>query len=268
VRRDRSASARRDEPSLGYAARVLLAHDHAGTGSPVVLLHSWACDRRMFTPQWEPLIDAGHHVVRVDFRGFGDTPAATEPYSDADDLRVVVDAIGLDQVALVGSSGSGMVAQEFAARWPERVSRLMLLCTAGAGQEPTPDISEFWQRERELLAADDLDGAVELNVRTLLGPAADAATRALMAQMQRHTFEVQLAAPEVEPIEADYDLSAITAQTVVVVGGHDLRFFAEIADRLLTAVPAARRVGLDWAGHLPSLEDPARFNPVLLDFLG
>jgi 3-oxoadipate enol-lactonase len=246
---------------------VLLAHDHAGAGSPVVLLHSWACDRRMFAPQWESLIDAGHQVVRVDFRGFGDTPPATEPYNDTDDLRAVVDALDLDRIAVVASSGSGMVAQEFAARWPDRVSRLMLVCTAGAGVEPTPDVAEFWQRERELMEAEDVDGAVELNVRTLLGPAADDATRALMAQMQRRTFEIQLSAPEVEPIEVDYDLADITAPALVVVGGHDLRFFAEIADDLMQRIPAARRVDLDWAGHLPSLEDPGRFNPLLLEFL-
>src|SRR5262249_49107425 len=113
----------------------------------------------------------------------------------------------------------------------------------------------------------DVDGAVELNVRTLLGPAADEATRALMADMQRRTFEIQLAATEVEPIEVDYDLTAVTAPSLGVVGGHDLRFFAEIARGLLQRSPAARRVDLDWAGHLPSLEDPGRFNPLLLEFL-
>jgi pimeloyl-ACP methyl ester carboxylesterase len=252
---------------LGYAARVLLAYDHAGAGSPVVLLHSSACDRRMFTPQWQPLIDAGHQVVRVDYRGFGDTPAATEPYNDADDVRAVVDALGLNEFALVGSSAGGLVGQEFAARWPERVSRLVLVCTAGTGHEPTPDVAEFWRRERELLEADDVDGAVEHNVTTLLGPAADDATRALMTQMQRRTFDIQLAAPEVEPIEVDFDVAAITAPTLVIVSEHDLRFFTEIADGLVDRIPSARRVWLDWAGHLPSLEDPARFNPILLDFL-
>jgi 3-oxoadipate enol-lactonase len=247
---------------------MLLAHDIDGAGDSVALLHSSVGDRRMFAAQWEPLLAAGYRVLRVDFRGAGETPAPTGPHNHADDLRDVLDEYEISRVALVGSSFGGRVAQEFAARWPDRVSRLVLLCAARAGHPETPDISAFAEQESELIDAGDLAAAVALNVTTFLGPEADDATRDLVARMQLHNFEVQLAGPEVDSTEVDYDVAAITAPTLVVSGGHDLAYFNQIAEYLGQQIAAARVVRLDWAGHLPSLEDPARLNPVLLDFLG
>ncbi len=246
---------------------MLIAHDLEGSGDPVALLHSSVADRRMFQPQWEPLLTAGYRLVRVDFRGAGETPAPTGPHNHAEDLRDVLDARGISRAAIVGSSFGGRVAQEFAARWPDRAAALVLLCAARAGFPATPDIEDFWTREAELLEAGDLDAAVSLNVSTLLGPAADAGARQLVARMQRHSFEVQLAAPDIEPVTVEYDITAITARTLVVSGAHDLPYFIEVAKSLAADIPAARHVHLDWAGHLPSIEGPAMLNPILLEFL-
>jgi pimeloyl-ACP methyl ester carboxylesterase len=221
----------------------------------------------MWQPQWETLQQAGFQTLRPDFRGFGDTPAPSEPYSNAEDVRDLLDSLGLDRVALVGSSFGGRIAQEFAARWPSRVTSLALVCAAMRGFPPTPDAIEFSDAEDALIERRDLDGAADLNVRTFLGPSASAVTRSLVAQMQRRAFEIQIDAPDVEQRVVEFDHAAITARTLVVSGDHDLEQFGQIADVLAERIPSARRVSLDWAGHLPSLEDPARFNPLLLDFL-
>jgi 3-oxoadipate enol-lactonase len=173
---------------------TVLAYDVAGDGPTVVLLHSSACDRRMWDSQLRMLIDAGHRVVRCDFRGHGQSPAPTEPFNAADDVRALLDSLGIGEAAIVGASYGGRVAQEIAARWPDRVSVLILLCAATRLHPPTASIMEFSAREEELLAAGDIAGAVELNVATLLGPAAPGATREMVTRMQRLTFEIQLAA--------------------------------------------------------------------------
>lgn len=239
----------------------------AGSGPVVVLLHSSVCDRRMWEPQWKPLQDAGFRTVRLDFAGFGDSPMPQDSYNNADDVRDLLDALGADEVTLVGSSFGGKVAQEFAARFPGRVTKLALICTADRDTEPTADIIAFSDAEEELLEKGDVAAAVELNVRTFVGPLAGDETRKSVAEMQQHSFEVQLAGGDVASLKPDYDLAAITATTLVVSGGHDVDYFGHIAERLTQVIPAARHVALDWAGHLPSLESPERFNPVLLDFL-
>jgi len=246
---------------------MVLAHDLDGTGDPVVLLHSGVADRRMWRPQCGPLLDAGYQAVRPDFRGHGESPMPTEPYNDADDVRDLLDSLGIERISLVGSSFGGRIAQQFAARWPDRVSALVLICPAADVRERTASVIAFGQREGELIEAGDVDGAVALNVETFVGPAASQSTRDLVTTMQRRAFDVQLAAPDVEEVRAEFDLKAITARTLVVAGRLDLDFFIGTAGDLAAIIPGAQLVELDWAGHLPSLEDPDRFNPVLLDFL-
>ena len=246
---------------------MTLAHDISGDGPTVVLLHSSVCDRRMWDPQWDLLIDAGFRVIRPDFRGFGETPAPTSGYDEASDIRDLIDAHGIERAVVVGSSFGGRAAQEFASRWPLRVTGLLLVCAATRLLPPTDDVLAFGAEEDALLDVGDLDGAVALNVRTWVGPGATESTREIVARMQRHAFEVQLPAPDVAPERDDFDLGAVTAPTLVVSGAHDLDYFDRVAELLTARIAGAEHRELDWAGHLPSLEDPARFNPLLLDFL-
>lgn len=249
---------------------MLLSHDVAGSGPAVLLLHSGVADRRM----WDDLVPAlGHSftVVRPDFRGFGQTPLPPGEYADADDLDALLDHLGIESAAVVGSSFGGRVALELATLHPGRVSSLVLLCAAYRGVEPTADVRAFGAEEDRLLEAGDVEGATELNVRTFLGPDARAATRDHLVEMQRHAFEVQIAADEQDPPPSprrvDVDLSAIAVDTVVVSGALDLDLFTQVAEVLAREIPGAESVVLDWAGHLPSLERPDAVLALLLDVL-
>ena len=73
---------------------MILAHDDEGDGPAVVLLHSSVCDRRMWQRQAEVLTAAGHRVIRPDFQGFGESPAPTGSYDEADDVRELLDERG------------------------------------------------------------------------------------------------------------------------------------------------------------------------------
>jgi pimeloyl-ACP methyl ester carboxylesterase len=212
----------------------------------------------MWEPQW-PI--AGHRAVRCDFRGYGSSPAATVPYRDADDVIELLDHLAIDRTALVGSSHGGSVALEIAARWPDRVSALLLLCPALPGHEFSAAVRAFGAQEDDLLDAGDIDGAVELNLRMWLGPSATDAARDQFRQMQRHAFEVQLAAPPVAPLPVEFDLSTITARCLAVSGAHDVSDFREIAATF------PNHVELPWAGHLPSMERPAAIAALIEDFL-
>ncbi|TLQ44155.1 alpha/beta fold hydrolase [Streptomyces marianii] len=256
---------------------MTIAHDVAGDGPAVVLLHSSVCDRRMWDEQRDALARAGYRVVCPDFRGFGDTPAeALRPYRDADDVLALLDALGISRAAFVGASFGGGVAVEIAASRPDRVTALALLCAVLPGHEPGPGLLAFDEEEDELLGAGDLDAAVELNVATWLGPEAGEAVRGRVRAMQRHAFEVQLAADAeaeqagAEPVDDDeppVDPAAITAPAVVVSGRHDLDDFRAVSARLAELIPGARAVELPWAGHLPALERPAEVADLLRDFL-
>ncbi|MFF8598520.1 alpha/beta fold hydrolase [Streptomyces sp. NPDC015232] len=250
---------------------MTLAHDVAGDGpDTVLLLHSGVCDRRMWDGQFHALADAGHRVVRCDLRGFGDTPIDA-PHVHADDVRDLLDHLGVERAALVGSSFGGEVALEFTVRHPGRTTALALLCAAAPGHEAGPELRAFFARERELLIAGDIPGAAALNVDLWLGPDADAAARALVLRMQTRAFELQLPAPDAFAPGAvevtGKDLAGIEVPVLVATGAHDVPDFGVIGDRLAGLLPDARRVVLDWAGHLPALERPVETARLLSGFL-
>ena len=249
-----------------------LHYESAGQGSAVVLLHSGVTDLRQWDPQWADL--AGRYrVVRCDRRGWGRSSlpdaAVSAPYSDAADVVGLLDDLGIEQAALIGSSAGGLIAQQIASAWPDRVSRLVLLCADADDVEPTASIRSFAEREDKYLEEGAVDDAVELNVQTFLGPAASAQTRDLVRAMQRNAFEVQLAAGEHAPREPGppIDLRRATMLAYVISGGRDIDYFTLAADRLAQRLPNARRVVLPWAGHLPNLERPNEVTTLLLTAL-
>ena len=97
----------------------------------VVLLHSGVADHRMWEPQVASLASS-YRVLAPDLRGFGQHPHQPGPFSHAEDVLELLDQVGLEEAALVGSSFGGRVALETAATAPDRVSALVLVCTASA----------------------------------------------------------------------------------------------------------------------------------------
>ncbi|MGW0750311.1 alpha/beta fold hydrolase [Streptomyces sp. NPDC002587] len=243
--------------------------DGPSDGPAVVLLHSSVCDRRMWDAPYGALAEAGLRVVRPDFRTCGDSPAARAPYSDDGDVVALLDRLGIERAALVGSSYGGRVALRIAALHPERVTRLGLLCAGRPGHRPgSPEVREFGAAEDALLEAGDLEGAAALNARTWLGPDADEAAHALVRAMQLRNFQGSAHLTEDHELpEPDVDLAAITAPVLAVGGAHDLPDFRAVAAELPSLVPGARHLELPWAGHLPSLERPAEITELLLEFL-
>lgn len=252
---------------LRKVCRMTLSHDVAGDGPALVLLHAGVCDRRMWDPQWQPLTDAGHRVVRCDLQGFGQTPAPDGPYNNADDVIALLDTLGITSAALIGSSYGGKTALEVAARWPDQVSAMALLCPGFDDHEPSDTLIALDEREDALLEAGDIEAAVDLMADTWIGPEGDAAVREAVRVMQRHAYEVQLAAGDAERLRPPYGLSAVRAPVLAVSGGHDLEDFRQIAARLAALLPAAEHLELPWAGHLPSMERPAAVTELLLGFL-
>ncbi|MFG2295052.1 alpha/beta fold hydrolase [Streptomyces sp. NPDC048603] len=249
---------------------MIVSHDVDGPddGPAVVLLHSSVCDRRMWDGQRKALAGAGFRVVLPDFRTCGQSPAATEPYSDEGDVLALLDSLGIERAAVVGSSYGGRVALRLAAAHPGRVERLVLLCPNAPGFEPTPDVEEFDAAEEALLEAGDLPGAAALNARTWLGPDADEAALALVRDMQLGNFRAGEDADwELELAEPDVDLAAVRVPAAVFGGAHDLPGFLALSRSLADRMPDATYTELPWAGHLPALERPDVTAELILDQL-
>lgn len=221
----------------------------------------------MWEPQWRGLTER-FRTIRCDLRGFGETPLPGERFNPADDVIGLLDALGVKRATVVGASFGGRVALELAATCPRRVRRLVLLCGEWEEVESDPGLDSFAEEEDRLLSDGDVDAAVELNVRTWVGPDASEDVRSLVRTMQRHAFEVQLAAGDAAEFDhRAVDPGAIDSPTLVVSGARDLPHFRQVATELTNRIPNAEHVELEWANHLPSLERPDLVGGLLLEHL-
>ncbi|WP_327091996.1 alpha/beta hydrolase [Nonomuraea sp. NBC_01738] len=239
-------------------------NEAAGSGRPVVLLHSGVCDSRQWDPQWDEL--AGRfRVIRVDYRGFGRTPyTADGPFSQADDVAEVMREHGAERAVLVASSYGCRVALQLAGMG---LAGKLVLLNPGSDLPKSDDMRECGAQEDRLLEAGDIDGAAELNARFWLGPEAGEPTRALVTEMQAQAFRLQLGVTGLDEYEPEFDLAKVTVPALVVVGAHDAPHFRDSAPHLAGQLPEARHVELDWAGHLPNLERPQEITRLLLDYI-
>jgi len=234
-----------------------------GAGPPVLLIHAGGLDSRMWGPLADRLEDR-FTLIAPDLRGHGHTPPAHQSFSHAEDLRALLDAKGLDQVAVVGASFGGGIALELATLAPERVGALALFAPTLIDHEDFgEDLPAFWEAEEQLLTHANIEGAVELGVETWVK---DPATAELVAKMTRDAFLAQLGADDVAR-DMPVDLPAITAPTLAVSGGLDFPVFAVMADRVAQEVPGAERAQVPDAGHLIALERPEEAARLLADFL-
>ncbi|WP_295700228.1 alpha/beta hydrolase [Lapillicoccus sp.] len=251
-----------------------IAYEREGPagGPPVVLLHAGIADRRMWEPLWQSLIGE-QDVVRLDLRGFGgSTTRPVGALSPVGDTLDTLAALGVARCHLVGASFGAGVAVELTLTRPDLVASL-LLCSPGGSliAELTPDLEDFVAAERAALAADDLEAAVEANLRWWVdsphrdpgGRALDADVCAQVARMQRLAFEVTAGWHDVEEVELDppalVRLDEIRCPTTVLVGGYDLDAIQIAARALIGGIPGARRVDWPDTAHLPSLERPDDF---------
>jgi 3-oxoadipate enol-lactonase len=256
---------------------VELAHQTEGDGPTVVFLHAGIADSRMWEPQWTSFA-AHYRLLRCDLPGFGRTPLDGLRVTYAQDVLDLLDGLGVTTAGLVGSSLGGRVALELAVARPDLVAKLVLVASGLPGLDWSEHVRTYGAAEDEAVARGDLEAATELNLRMWVdGPRRAAAdvdplVRAAVAEMQRRALELQ--APHWEQLEEDMlvpDVAArldeVEAPTLVVVGDEDVDDMQALARRLAAEIPTARMATIAGAAHLPSLEQPAAFDELVLGFL-
>jgi len=107
-----------------------LYYEVRGSGPPVVLLHAGDLDLSMWDPQVSPLARS-FRLIRYDARGHGRSSAPRGPYSTVEDLRRLLDHLGIPRASLVGISMGAGVTLNFATTYPQRVRQLVLVSTSG-----------------------------------------------------------------------------------------------------------------------------------------
>ena len=259
---------------------ISLYYEVKGRGSPLVLVHGFACGLRMWDPQ-VAAFSATNRVVTYDVRGHGlsDAPAEAAAYSQAtsvEDLRGLLGHLRIRRAVVGGLSMGGNIALNLALAYPERVSRLVIADT-GAGSAGTAEwiagahaYAEILDRQGMEAFADAASQNPLFARRIARGPEAARFIRScLMTNRARgvaHTArEVLAKRPTIYSLEGQ--LRALRVPTLLIVGEHDEPCL-EVHRFMADTIPGARHVLLRGVGHLTNLEAPAAFNAAVRRFLG
>jgi pimeloyl-ACP methyl ester carboxylesterase len=251
---------------------VRIAWERRGAGAPVVLVHGLGYARW----GWEPVADAlveTCEIVLLDNRGIGGSEAPPGPYTAAEmaeDVLSVMDDAGLDRAHVVGTSLGGMIAQELALASPERVEKLVLVCTTPGG----PNAAPMPEATTRLLAeASTMEPLVALR-RLVENALAPDPPEELVQRILAHrlaTAQPPAAWMAQAAAGASFDawdrLPGLSVPTLVLHGTEDVVVDPANADLLAERISGARVARFEGCGHLLFWEEPARFVEAVGEFL-
>jgi 3-oxoadipate enol-lactonase len=224
---------------------------------------------------WAPVVErlaTDRRVITYDNRGSGRSPVTPGPYTTvqlAADAIGLLDELGIARADVFGMSLGGMIAQELALDFPDRVRRLVLGCTHAG-------VSHAARQPREAGRAFALqtdDWAQRIRTLAPFAFARDVDPVLLDAFIAKKSRDVQDPAGYAGQIAAvlghdTYErLPRIACPTLVITGDDDQVIPAPSSDVLHDRIPGSRLEVLSSTGHLFFLEAPGETERVLRDFL-
>ena len=237
----------------------------AGEGAPVIMLHGWTLDHRMWAPQVAGL--AGEHfLVMPDRRGCGRSTAAPDLAREADDVIAIADFLGFDRFALVGLSRGAVVALDAARRFG---SRLTGLAVSGAPLPALVEREEVIDLEglRALVRAGDLPAMRAHWAQHPLMQTRTPEAHALMAAILDDYDGRDLLVPANTPGFPREALAMLPMPVLAMTGEHDTPWRRACAAALARIAPRAMHGLVPDAGHLANADNPPRFNALVSAFL-
>jgi pimeloyl-ACP methyl ester carboxylesterase len=247
----------------------------SGDGLPLLLLHAGICDSRMWDDQIGEFART-HRVIAPDLRGYGQSKMVAGGFSHRQDIRGLMDHLGVGRAALVAVSMAGRHALDLTLEHPERVEALVLVAAGLSGYSwDDPTMAAADEAVDAAVAAGRRDEAAEIELKTwVAGPRRsldriDAGLRRRVREMilQNYANSPELGEPLPFEPPAIGRLQDVRAPTLVIIGDEDVPDELAIADRLAAGIAGARKVVMRGTAHLPSMEQPAVFNRILGEFL-
>lgn len=268
-------------PIITTSDKLELYVEEAGSGEAIVFVHEFGGDMR----SWEPQVRYFSRRYRcITFNARGYPPSAVpddiEAYSQrraAEDIRDVLDALGIDRAHIVGLSMGGFATVHFGLLAPERALSLVV---AGAGYGAEKEHEDYFRDvSLEVAAQFEKQGAEQFSKTYSL-----AASRIPFLQkdprgwreFQHHLSQhsalgsamtmrgVQARRPSLYDLEPE--LKAMSVPTLIVVGDEDDHCL-QPGIFMKRAIPASGLAVMPKAGHTLNLEDPALFNQLVAEFL-
>jgi 3-oxoadipate enol-lactonase len=250
-----------------------LYYEIAGSGEPVLLLHTGNGSTEIWSGQFERFAEH-HRAIRFDLRGFGRSDYPAGPFLWPADARDLLRYLDVSRAHVVAPSLGGRIGIELSLMDPDMVASLVLAAPVLREQSWREELMTVRMREWDRFVAGDFDGATEAMMEAwVAGPyrtldEVDPAVVALIRRAQavsyatRHPRETgdDQAGPEQELDRPAADrLAEVAAPTLVLVGDHDQPDCVRVAHQLAAEIPGAELDVVPGVAHMVTLERPELF---------
>jgi pimeloyl-ACP methyl ester carboxylesterase len=247
-----------------------LHYEEYGKGAPVLLVHGLGSSTR----DWEyqiPELAAHYRVIALDIRGHGRSDKPRERYSIAgfaEDVRALIEHLGLDRVHLVGISMGGMIGFQLGVDHPELLKSLCIVNSGPEVKAKSPleylEIAKRWGLSR-LFSLETIAKVLG----NLLFPKPEQAElrRKIEERWPQNDKRAYLASLDaIIGWGVRERLERITCPTLVITADHDYTPIAQ-KEAYVKEMPDARLLVIEDSRHATPLDQPQRFNSSLLAFL-
>jgi 3-oxoadipate enol-lactonase len=240
--------------------------------APVVTLsHSLATDLSMWDPQVD-VLKSRYRVLRYDTRGHGGTEVPDGPYTleqMAEDVKALLQALGIARTHFVGISMGGMIAQVLALKDPGLLRSLILCDTSSRIPK---DALPLWEERIDLAQKQGMDPLVESTMERWFTasfrrkpiPVHDKIRGMIRATPVKGYIGCSRAIMGLNLTER---LSGIALPTLIVVGESDPGTPVSASEAIHEQIKGSELIILKSAAHLSNIEQQGAFNAAVMDFL-
>ena len=266
---------------------IKICYEIAGEGEPLFLVHGFGSKKESWIAQF-PVLSKHFKVIRFDNRGAGksDRPKGTYTMEVfADDIKGLIDYLGLEKTNIAGWSLGGMIVQNFVLKYPEKVKKVVLINTNyGFPDEDGPLVYKNMRLEEEKQKKID-------HVKAWWDAARTGYYIKFRKEMEANPSkkwyglwsaddlikESIIDTPTAEDIETQADalkthdtfdrLKTIKSPTLIVTASHDRLTPRSSMEEIHGQIPNSKFIIIDKAGHSSPLEKAPEVNQAIIDFL-
>lgn len=269
-----------ERPEIGAsvdAGGVKTNYLEAGSGPPVVLIHGSGPGVTAYA-NWRlviPALAGRFRVIAPDMAGFGfsERPEKADYGVDlwTEQVAGLLDALDIQQASVVGNSFGGAIAMRLAARYPDRVAKLVLMGSMGIDFPITEGLDRVWGYEPSF---ENMRGVLDVfahDRRLVPDELAEVRFRASTQPGFQESYAAMFPAPRQRWVDAmrtpDQDIRALPHRTLVVHGREDQVIPVDNSIRLMRMIDNADLHVFSHCGHWVQIERSADFNRLVGDFL-
>ncbi len=231
----------------------IVHYEVLGRGRPLIFLHGWVGSWRYWAPTMQS-VAGSYRAYALDLWGFGATSKHPAGYSLAQQAGLVaafLDELGIGKIALVGHGLGALAGLILASSRPQQVDRVLAVGLPEGTISINPRLYTSQPQDlAEWLLARSLDG----NAARLEAPKADPAA-------------IRRSLEDLQAMNLPRLLDRLTTNCLLVWGQNDLAVQALPPESLLGLPENIHGMTFEQTGHFPMLDEPSKFQHLLIDFL-